>query len=197
MTTSQRGIDLIKSFEGLCLKAVKLKGEQYYTIGYGHYGADVAANATITATAAEALLASDLKRFEAAVNALPYKMTQNQFDALVSFAYNCGIGNLRRLTDGRTLSEIPSHILYYTNSPGGAAYKQGLLRRRKAELALFMEEAKDVEQTTTVFVGSKEVKGYIKDGVTYVPLRDIVGALTSSIDISWDAVTKTSRIQLR
>lgn len=197
MITSQRGIDLIKSFEGLSLKAVKLKGEQYYTIGYGHYGADVAANATITATEAEALLTNDLKRFEAAVNALPYKMTQNQFDALVSFSYNCGVGNLRRLTNGRALSEIPSHILYYTNSPGGAAYKQGLLRRRKAELALFMEGDKEMEQPTSVFIGSKQVEGYIKDGVTYVPLRDIIGMLTSSIDISWDAATKTSRIQLR
>lgn len=49
MTTSKNGIDLIKQFEGCRLKAYKaLPSEQYYTIGYGHYGADVTAGMTIS-----------------------------------------------------------------------------------------------------------------------------------------------------
>ena len=50
MKISENGISLIKSFEGLRLKAYKaVSTEEYYTIGYGHYGADVAADMVITA----------------------------------------------------------------------------------------------------------------------------------------------------
>ena len=63
-------VDVIKTWEGLSLKACKaVSTEKYWTIGYGHYGAEVKANQTITEAEAEALLKSDLKVFENAVNA--------------------------------------------------------------------------------------------------------------------------------
>ena len=87
--TSQTGVDLIKEFEGCRLTAYKAtSSEQYYTIGYGHYGADVYPGMTITQQQAENLLKSDLIRFENNVNDFlsKYDITikQNQFDALVT-----------------------------------------------------------------------------------------------------------------
>ena len=142
MKTSQRGIDLIKSFEGLSLRAVQLQGEQYYTIGYGHYGEDVGPNRVITRDEAEALLRQDLQQFEAWVTRncksyAKFEPNQNQFDALVSFCYNCGQGSLKQLVNGRTASQVAAHMLAYTKS-GSPDYTQGLLNRRTKERALFL-----------------------------------------------------------
>ena len=65
MKTSSKGIDFIKSFETLRLKAYKaVKSEKYYTIGYGHYGPDVEPGMEITENEAERMLAEDLADFE-------------------------------------------------------------------------------------------------------------------------------------
>ena len=135
---SQAGIDLIKSFEGLSLKAYKcVSTEKYYTIGYGHYGADVKAGQTITKKQAEDLLKQDVQRFVNHVNNYMsiYNFNQNQFDALVSFAYN--IGNIKQLTASgtRSISQISASIPLY-NKSGGRVLK-GLVRRRKKEQELF------------------------------------------------------------
>lgn len=143
MQTSQRGIDFIKSWEGLCKKAYKLPGEAYYTIGYGHYGADVKQNQVVTLEEAEALLRKDLKSFEDWVMLYtPFKVNQNQFDALVSFCYNCGPGNLHQLVNGRNAEQVAEKILLYTNS-SSEAYREGLTRRRKAEREMFLTPWKD------------------------------------------------------
>ena len=98
MNTSQKGIDLIKIFEGLRLTAYKpVSTEKYWTIGYGHYGPDVFKNMTITKERAEDLLKQDLKKFEAVVDKLS-NLTQNQFDALVSICYNIGTTNFLKST---------------------------------------------------------------------------------------------------
>ena len=137
MKTSQRGIDMIKKYEGLRLNAYKaLPSEKYYTIGYGHYGADVTANMVITHAQAEAYLRADLDRFERAVDSLG-NWTQNQHDALVSFAYNCGAGNVQKLCKGRTPQQIADCIPLY-NKAGGKVLA-GLTRRRNEERALFLE----------------------------------------------------------
>lgn len=151
MKTSKRGIELIKSFEGLSLKAVKLTGEQYYTIGYGHYGPDVPAGKVITKDEAEMLLRQDLIQFEQYVtnntNAYAkFKPTQNQFDALVSFTYNCGPKNLKQLIYHRTVKETAAHWMAYTNS-GSEMYREGLKRRRRAELQLFLEGEEELDMT--------------------------------------------------
>ena len=137
MRTGQAGIDLIKYFEGLRLKAYKpVSTEKYYTIGYGHYGADVKPDMVITVDYAEALLRLDLDKFERAVNSYERSWNQNQFDALVSFAFNCGVANLKRLVTNRTNAQIAQKIVLY-NKAGGKVLK-GLVRRRKAEQELFM-----------------------------------------------------------
>lgn len=140
MKTSKRGIDLIKSFEGFRAMSYKaLPTEPYYTIGYGHYGPDVRFAQVVTQNEAEALLASDLHRFENAVNKYVnrYSLNQNQFDALVSFTYNLGEGCLDQLTDfgRRSIDVVASKIPLYCNA--GGRKLEGLVRRRKMEQDLF------------------------------------------------------------
>ena len=137
MKISQNGISLIKQFEGCRLMAYKpVPTEQYWTIGYGHYGPDVAPNSIITQGQADAYLLLDLQKFEKAVNDTKLVLNQNQFDALVSFAYNCGAGNLRKLVMGRTLLQIADAMLLYNK--GGGKVLSGLTRRREAERILFL-----------------------------------------------------------
>lgn len=138
MTTSKQGIELIKAFEGFRSKAYKVVStEKYYTIGYGHYGADVKRGQTITDDQGEQLLVNDIKKFEAKVNEYNnrYNFNQHEFDALVSFAYN--IGSIDQLTDNskRSRADIRAHWLEY-NKSGGKVLK-GLTTRRTKELELF------------------------------------------------------------
>ena len=133
MKTSQKGIDLIKSFEGCRLTAYK-DAVGVWTIGYGHTGG-VKSGQKITQAQAEDFLKADLAKFEKAVDALNMVFNQNQFDALVSFAFNCGAGNLNKLCKGRTKAEIASKMLLY-NKAGGKVLA-GLTRRRKAENELY------------------------------------------------------------
>lgn len=140
MKTSQRGINLIKQFEGCRLQAYKpVATEKYYTIGYGHYGPDVAANAVISQMQADLFLIIDLEKFEKKVEKYnpKYNWTQNEFDALVSFAYN--IGSIDQLTANgtRSKSQIAAKIPAY-NKAGGKVLA-GLTKRRNAEKALFTE----------------------------------------------------------
>lgn len=139
MKTSEKGIDLIISFECFCSKATKcLKSEKYYTIGFGHYGKDVKENDTITKSKAVDLLKSDLEKFEKKVNKYSvYDFTQNEFDALVSFCYN--VGNIDQLTakGTRTKKEISDKMLLYCKSGGNVI--SGLQKRREKERALFLK----------------------------------------------------------
>ena len=99
MKSSDLLIRKIKEFEGLSLKAYKpVPTEKFYTIGYGHYGADVKANQVITEKEAESLLKKDLEKFEAYVNKLDVCKKQCCFDSLVSFTFNLGTAALGRST---------------------------------------------------------------------------------------------------
>lgn len=156
MTTSTTGINLIKQFEGCRLTAYKpVAAEQYYTIGYGHYGADVTAGMTITQAQADAYLKSDLAKYEKSVNALGLTLTQNQFDALVSFTYNCGAGNLKKLVNNRTLTEIADALLLYNKGSGQVL--AGLTKRRKAERELFLKDYVSSTSATSTTVPSYAV----------------------------------------
>lgn len=139
MKTSQRGIDIIKKYEGCRLDAYRCPAGKL-TIGYGHTGADVTQGMKISQAQAEAYLVADLKRFENAVEKTGLDLTQNEFDALVSFAYNCGEGSMRKLVKNRTLVEIAAKIPSY-NKAGGKVVN-GLTRRRKEEQALFKDGMK-------------------------------------------------------
>ena len=138
MQTSQAGINLIKTYEGVRLKAYKpVPTEKSYTIGYGHYG--VNKDAVITLQEAENLLRYDLKKFENYVMATGLQLNQNQFDALVSFTYNCGSGCLQTLVKNRTLPQIADAMLKYCKA--GGKVLDGLVKRRKAERELFLKSS--------------------------------------------------------
>ncbi len=142
MKTSQNGIKLLTGFEGCRLHAYKaVPTEQYYTIGYGHYGPDVKADMKITFSMAEEYLKKDLARFENAVNRTGLTLNQNQFDALVSFTYNCGEGSLKMLIKGRNINQIGDALLLYNKS--GGKVLEGLNRRRRKERELFFTPAQN------------------------------------------------------
>jgi lysozyme len=136
MKTNQAGIDLIASFEGLRLKAYPDPGTggDPWTIGYGHTK-DVNKGDTCTQAQAEEWLREDLSDAEDAVNGLGIEMTENQFSALVSFTFNCGAGNLRKLMN-QGIKAVPQRILKWDKAAGKVML--GLIRRRRAEQQLFL-----------------------------------------------------------
>lgn len=136
MKISQNGINLVKQFEGCRLTAYKCPAG-IWTIGYGHT-AGVKAGQSITQEQAEAYLRTDLVKYEKHVAKydIQYVWTQNQFDAMVSFAYN--IGSLDQLTAHGTRNKdtIADKMVLY-NKAGGKVLP-GLSRRRCAEQQLFL-----------------------------------------------------------
>lgn len=153
MKTSPKGIALIKSAEGLRLKAYPDPGTGGlpWTIGYGSTSG-VTRNMVITETKAEQMLAADLVRFEHIVERLVrVPVDQGQFDALVSFTYNVGEGNftkstlLRKLNAGDTAGAA-EQFKRWVNA--GGKVLPGLVKRRAAERALFLvsREPNSIEQ---------------------------------------------------
>ena len=138
MTTSPTGIALIKRFEGLRLKAY-LCPANVVTVGFGHTKGVQLNDPEITEEEADRLLAEDLKLYEKPVSEMvKVQITQNQFDALISFAFNLGTGALRGSTLMKKLNAgqpCADEFLRW-NMAGGKALP-GLTRRRTAERALF------------------------------------------------------------
>ena len=135
MKTSQNGINLIKRFEGCKLTAYKCPAG-VWTIAYGHT-AGVYSGMKITQQQADEFLKQDLVVYENHVNNLNRSFNQNEFDALVSFCYNCGAGSLQTLCKNRTNAQIADALLLYNK--GGGKVLQGLVNRRKAERELFLK----------------------------------------------------------
>jgi lysozyme len=140
MHMSQGGLDaLLKKFEGCKLKAYRCPAN-VCTIGYGHTSAagapEVVDGMTITQAQADEILKRDLVKFESAVTDLvKVKLTQNQFDVLVDFAYNAGVGNLKSSTilkkvNAGNLDAVPAELMKWTK--GGGKVLPGLVRRRQA-----------------------------------------------------------------
>lgn len=136
MRTSERGINLIKQFEGCVLHAYD-DGFGNLTIGYGHCADDVYQGQVITERDAERILLNDLVRFENNVNKYvnTYELNQNQFDALVSFAYNIGSVDEMLRYGAIELKGIPDRMLLYVHA--GDEVVEGLVNRRKKEVELF------------------------------------------------------------
>lgn len=140
MKISEKGLGLIRSFEGLELKSYK-DSIGILTIGYGSTGSHVKSGMVITKEEAEDLLKQDVSRFESGVNNLvKVPLTQNQFDALVSFSFNLGLGNLKSSTLLKKLnisdySGAANEFLRW-NRAGGKVLN-GLTRRRQAEKDMF------------------------------------------------------------
>lgn len=137
LSISNTGLTLIKKFEGCRLTAYQ-DSVGIWTIGYGHTSG-VKSGQTITQAQADAYLKKDCSSAEKSVNSYhsKYNWNQNQFDALVSFTFNCGSGNLKTLLQNgtRTVAQISAMITAY-NKAGGVVL-QGLVNRRIAEKELF------------------------------------------------------------
>lgn len=131
----------IKDHEGLKLTAYK-DGGGVWTIGYGHTGADVREGLTIPLSEAERLLTRDLRVAEGHVNRLvQVKLTQNQFDALVSLVYNIGGGafeasTLLRMLNAGDYEGAASQFPRWNKDNGKVV--DGLTNRRAKERELFL-----------------------------------------------------------
>jgi lysozyme len=143
MRTSQKGVSLIRSFEGLRLKSYQ-DSVGVWTIGYGATRG-ISAGMTITNDQAERMLLNDIARFEPEIERLvKVTLNQAQWDALMSFTYNLGAANLASSTLLRLLN---------TGDYGGAAEQfprwnkaggqvlAGLVKRRAAERVMFLGAA--------------------------------------------------------
>lgn len=142
---TNKGIELLKEFEGLRLKAYKpVATEKYFTIGYGHYGPDVTEGMEITKEEAERLLKLDVETFEYQVvrPMIPVTLPTEAIDALVLLAYNIGGGNFSRSTllkrikeDKNNMPEIEKQWNRWVYS--GKTVLPGLVKRRKKEFAMY------------------------------------------------------------
>lgn len=140
MKINQEGLDLIKRNEGCRLTAYKdVIG--ILTIGYGHTGAEAKEGVTITQAQADNLLKADLSKFETGITDLmEVPINENQFSALVSLAFNIGLGALsksgllNKLNNGDYKGCADSFPRW--NKAGGRVVK-GLIRRREEERQLF------------------------------------------------------------
>ncbi|MEE9648102.1 lysozyme [Enterobacter soli] len=145
MQTSDKGISLIKEFEGCKLTAYQ-DSVGVWTIGYGWTqpvdGKPIRAGMTIKQETAERLLKTGMVSYESDVSRLVKAgLTQGQFDALVSFTYNLGARSLststllRKLNAGDYAGAADEFSRW--NKAGGKVLN-GLTRRREAERALFL-----------------------------------------------------------
>lgn len=142
MKISARGIDLIRSFEGLELSAY-LDDGKVVTVGYGHTGPDVYLGRVVNEDEAEALLESDIAIAERALKTLvTVQLTQNEYDALVSFVFNVGVPKFQNSTllsllnkgdkEGAAEQLLLWHHVHKTDN-------SGLIARREQECDLFLE----------------------------------------------------------
>jgi len=147
MKLNKAGADLIKEFEGCKLKAYQCSAKKW-TIGYGNTffedGTPVVAGNAITQQKAEDLFEIIANDFSAKVAKLvTSKVSENQFGALTSFAYNCGIANLQKSTLLKKVNSNPNDPSIKTeflkwNKAGGKVLA-GLTRRREAEANLYFK----------------------------------------------------------
>ena len=172
MKISETGLNLIKQFEDCRLTAYK-DSVGIPTIGYGHTKG-VKLGQKITQAQANEYLRQDVASAEKAVSKYKYSYNQNQFDALVSFTFNCGAGNLKKITNSgtRTLAQISARLPNY-NKAGGKVLT-GLVRRRAAEKKLF-----DTPCSIINIENKKYYPAYQGKSSSLVTALDSVGANSS------------------
>lgn len=184
MKMSEKAKKLLMEWEGFSNKAYKcVATEKYYTIGFGHYGKDVNRGMSITRADAEKLLEKDLRAFESKVEKYDdiYHWSQNQFDAMVLFAYN--VGSIDKLTNNgkRSISEISKKMLEYNKS--GGKVLTGLTNRRLKEQAIFNTKeikASDVINCVKLVIDGKygcgidRKKKLEENGYNYSKIQEIV-----------------------
>lgn len=146
MNYSKNGLHLTENFEGLRLTAYPdpaTHGDPW-TIGYGHTGAEVHQGMTITQEQAEEFLMQDVQKAVQTVNSKVHTdLTQNEFDALVDFVFNCGAGNfagstlLKNINAG-DMEGAALEFQKWTHADGKVM--AGLIKRRHAEALLFLNK---------------------------------------------------------
>lgn len=191
----QAGLALIKQYEGCRLAAYRCAAG-VWTIGYGHT-AGVHSGMTITQAQADAYLQQDIAKFEGYVNNPAYvpitaNLNQNQFDALVSFAFNLGAGNLRKLCKGRTAAQIAQAMTQYCKANGKVL--AGLRRRRAAEQALFnkpVSAATPAQNQNTEDYNMKTIKKGSKGNAVKVWQIIIGAAADGNFGSGTESATKT------
>jgi lysozyme len=148
MRYSESGLRLTKRFEGLELSAYQDQGG-VWTVGYGHTGPNVHGGLTITEEQAEQLLESDVAASVTCVNrAVTAAVEQHHFDALVDFAFNLGAASLltstllRHVNAGQ-FAEAAQQFLMWDHCKGVVV--PGLLRRRQAEMEMFLQSVVELE----------------------------------------------------
>lgn len=137
MKPSESIKEKIKKFEGLCLTATRCSAG-VPTIGYGHTGPEVRVGQKISREKADEIFSRDINMFSAGIEKLfPKGITQCRFDALVSFAFNCGLGALEKSTLLRKVKANPAdpsireEFGKWVNA--GGKKLPGLVRRRAME----------------------------------------------------------------
>lgn len=201
MKISDAGLKLIMQFEGLRLKAYRCPAG-VWTIGYGHTSAvgepEVRDGMRISAPEAAAILKRDLAEFEVAVAGMvKTKLTPAQFDVLVSFAYNCGVGAIKASTllkrvNAGAFDAVPAELMKWTKAKGREL--PGLVRRRRAEAALWRglpigidkqdaRTAPDLPQPPKPITRSKEANAAILAGGA-----GIVAAATEAMPVIKEGV---------
>jgi len=142
-TYDRTGLDLTENSEGLKLTAYPDPGTggAPWTVGYGHTGADVYQGMKITQAQAEEFLMHDIQHAENTVKDLvKVPLTQNQFDALVDFCFNCGCGNFEKSTLLKCLNagQYDQAQIHFSDwVMGGGHVLPGLVTRRHKEAILF------------------------------------------------------------
>lgn len=181
------GLDVVKHFEGLRTTAYQ-DAVGVWTIGYGHTSMagppTVHAGMTITEAEAEVILAQDLDVFERGVaNALTTTTNADQFSAMVSFAFNVGVGAFRNSTllkrhNARRFPEAADEFLRWIY--GNGQVLPGLERRRKAERALYLSE--DYQQFMRV--------GFASTPATYTRAAAVTAGVAAIAGLAFGAYTR-------
>jgi lysozyme len=182
LSVSRSAVELIKAFEGFRAKAARLD-DGSWTIGYGHT-LTAREGAELSEPDAEALLLYDLIGAAHAVNEFVFApLTQNQFDALVSFVFNIGVRafrgspTLRRLNEGRPLEAAMAMELWRKSDlEGERIIIDALVRRRAAEKALFLKPTEGWMAAPTPVLPPK----LDYDALGMIPLTSPVAARTAT-----------------
>lgn len=134
---NQKGLDLLKQFEGRKLTAYQDQGG-IWTIGYGHTGPEVKKGMNISPDDAEYFLKIDLAKFYHLDDYLTEQVNDNQYSALICLAFNIGLRALKMSTLLRCVnnSQTPDKEWTKWNHVNGLV-NNGLTRRREAELKLY------------------------------------------------------------
>lgn len=148
MNIGNKGLDLIKSFEGCRLSAYRCPAG-VWTIGYGRTNG-VYEGMTISQAQADNMLREDVKYYANAVDRYNsrFNFTQEEFDSLTSFTYNCGVGSLQAVMSCcNTKQEIAEECKLYNKGAGQVL--PGLVRRREEEYKLFMSGSSNSTSTAS------------------------------------------------